>query len=326
MSTYDKEKDDNYKTIWCRSYYGMELNKQGYKICEIYPCKFGETCRGAHYYDEIIEKSSIKKWKQCDKSHIDILDLMEKVIEILEKNKEMVQNTKFRAKILTINKMRIDELFIFWNEIFYYHHRIAKELPAKKAWTNPKSKPMPIEGFNYKDDVPNFYIENDDLWAIERMMHLCEKYKSLDKLTRISVKNICVGDINCKEGVHDVNDIICIDNLINGTCSCVSLEIHTSTKQKILDEIEHINSQLNPNQGCDDDGFIVNITKKKKDELNSQLTLKKQQLKELIRMVHLTEKGFIPLSVRVESKRQNNPKPVEELQVKKTLKIVKPKF
>jgi hypothetical protein len=320
MTSY---KDDNYKSIWCRSYYGMELNKQGYKITEIYPCKFGDTCRGAHTTNEIIEKSQIKKWKQCDKSHINILDLMEKVIDILEKNKEMVQNSKYRIKIANINKLRIDELFMLWCEIFYYHHRIAKELPTKKAWTNPKSKPMPIEGYNYKDDVPSFYIENDDLWSIERMMHLCEKYESLDKSTKMSVKNICIGDINCKEGVHDENDLICIDNLINGSCSCVSLEDYNSAKKKIQDEINNINNQLNPEEV---DGFIINITKRKKEELSSLLTLKKKELSEFKRHVHLTEKGLIPLNIRIESKNQNNPKPVEEMQVKKTVRIVKPKF
>ncbi len=315
--------DESYKTIWCRSYYGMELNKQGYKISDIYPCRFGETCRGAHSCNEIIEKHCIKKWKTCDKSHIDILDLMEKVLDILEKNKELVQNTKYRCKLLTINKMRIDELFTFWCEIFYYHHRIAKELPSIKAWTNHKSKPQPIEGYNFKDDVPSFYIENDDLWSIERMMHMCEKFKSLDKSTKISVKNICIGDINCKEGAHNMNDLICIDNLINGTCSCISIDNFNSNKIKIMKEINQIKNQLNTNE---EDGFVVNITKKKKEELNSLLLIKNKELNSLTRMVHLTENGLIPLSIRIEHKKQNNPKPVEEIQVKKTAKVVKPKF
>jgi len=320
MTTFN---DESNKTIWCRSYYGMELNKQGYKISDIYPCKFGETCRGAHTSDEVIEKQCIKKWKKCDKSHIDILDLMEKVITILEKNKELVQNTKYRCKLLTINKMRIDELFIFWYDIFYYHHRIAKELPSKKAWTNHKSKPQPIEGYNFKDDVPSFYIENDDLWSIERMLHLCDKFKSLDKSTKMSVKNICIGDINCKEGAHNVNDLICIDNLMNGSCSCVSIDNYNSSKMKIMKEIELINNQLNPEE---EDGFIINITKKKKDELNSLLLVKNKELNSLTRMVHLTDNGFIPLSVRILNKIQNNPTKPEEIQVKKTTKVVKPKF
>ncbi len=323
MSTYDKE--DNYKTIWCRSYYGMELNKLGYKVSDIYPCKFSEKCNGAHSKDEIIEKSHIKKWKLSDKSHINILDLMEKVIEILEKNKEMVQNVKYRTKLLNINKMRIDELFALWYEIFYYYHRISKELPTKKAWNNPKSKPFPIEGYNYKDDVPDFYIENDDLWAIERMMHLCDKYKSLDKSTRVSVKTICIGDINCKEGAHDINDLICMDDLINGSCSCESADVFNSQKTKLMDEIDNIDNQLHPKNTADD-GFITNMTKRKKDELGQLLITKKTQLSNLKRMFHLTDKNFIPLSVRIENKKITNPVQVEEIQVKKTMKVMKPKF
>lgn len=325
MSSYDN--DDNIKCIWCRSYYGMELNKQGYKIAEIYPCKFGEKCKGAHSYGEIVEKHSIRKWKQSDKSSINILELKEKVIAILEKNKEMIQNTKYRAKIINLNTLRIDELFAFWYELFYYHHRISKELPTKKAWTNTKSKPAPIEGFNYKDDVPNFYIENDDLWAIERMMHLCPKFIELDKSVRVSVKNICVGDINCKEGSHDINDLICIDNLITGNCKCETLDIFNTRKQKLIDEINSLN--INNPGDCDDDGFIM-ITKKKKEEhdINIQriINIKKKELNTFKRMVHLTEKGFIPLNVLIETKKQNNPKPSEEPQVKKTNKIIKPKF
>jgi hypothetical protein len=302
----------------------MELNKQGYKVSEIYPCKFGEKCKGAHSYNEIVEKHSIKKWKQSDKSHINILELKDKVVEILEKNKEMVQNTKYRAKIINLHTLRIDELFAFWYELFYYHHRISKELPTKKAWTNTKSKPAPIEGFNYKDDVPNFYIENDDLWSIERMMHLCPKFISLDKTVRVSVKNICVGDINCKEGVHNINDLICMDNFITGNCNCISLDIFETNKKAIIDKIILIESQLNPSN--DEDGFTINISKKKKDELNSFLLIKKKEFNEMKRMVHFTEKGFIPLNVLIETKKQTNPKISEEPQVKKTNKIVKPKF
>jgi hypothetical protein len=325
MSSYYD--DNNIKCIWCRSYYGMELNKQGYKILEIYPCKFNEKCKGAHSYDEIVEKHSIKKWKLSDKSHINILELKDRVIEILEKNKEMIQNIKYRTKIMNLHTLRIDELFAFWYELFYYHHRISKELPTKKAWTNTKSKPAPIEGFNYKDDVPNFYIENDDLWAIERMMHLCPKFMSLDKTIRVSVKNICVGDINCKEGAHDINDLICIDNLITGNCNCEKLDIFNNRKQKLMDEINNINSHLNSET---DEGFIINMTKKKKEEfiitIKRIINIKKQEHDNIKRMVHLTEKGFIPLNVLSETKKINNPKPSDEPQVKKTNKIIRPKF
>ncbi len=322
MASHDN--DDNIKSIWCRSYYGMDLNKKGYKITEIYPCKFGEKCHGAHTADEIIEKAKIKKWKKADKSNINVLEFMESVIDILEKNREMIQNTKYRSKIPNIHKMRIDELLMFWYEVFYYHHNISKKLPTKKAWTDTKSKPLPIEGFHYKDDVPNFYIDNEDIWDLERMLHMCPKYIALDKEVRMSVKNICVGDINCKEGVHDINDLICIDNLITGSCSCISSEEFENNKTKITEEINKINSLLVPVE--DNDGFTVAITQKKKSELNELLVIKKKELNNYKRMVHMTEKGMVPLNVQIEIKKQTNPKPSEEIVVKKANKIIKPKF
>jgi hypothetical protein len=92
----------------------------------------------------------------------------------------------------------------------------------------------------------------------------------------------------------------------------------------IIDEINIINGQINP--GNDEDGFIINISKKRKDELNSLLLIKKKELNEIKRMVHFTEKGLIPLNVQIEIKKEANPKPTGEVQVKKTNKIVKPKF
>ena len=323
MASYDND-ENNVKNIWCRSYYGMELNKKGYKVTDIYPCKFGIKCHGAHTPDEIVEKYKITNWKKADKSNINILELMKRVINIIENNREMVQNPKYRLKILNIHKMRIDELFIFWYEIFYYHHNITKKLPTKKSWTDSKSKPMPVEGYNYKDDVPSFYIDNEEIWAIERMMHLCPKFLALDKSVRVSVKEICIGDINCKEGAHDMNDLICIDNLISGSCSCISLQDHEDIKTKIMDDINKINTILNPS--IDEDGFTASIAKKRKDELTELLTIKKKEFLNYKRMVHLTEKGMIPLNVQIEIKKATNPKPSEEVQVKKANKIVKPKF
>ena len=68
------------------------------------------------------------------------------------------------------------------------------------------------------------------------------------------------------------------------------------------------------------------MTKKRKDELTELLAIKKKELINCKRMVHLTEKGLVPLNVQIEIKKQTNPKPSEEVQVKKANKIVKPKF
>ena len=68
------------------------------------------------------------------------------------------------------------------------------------------------------------------------------------------------------------------------------------------------------------------MTKKRKDELTELLSIKKKELINLKRMVHMTEKGMVPLNVQIEIKKQTNPKPSEEIVVKKANKIVKPKF
>ena len=81
-----------------------------------------------------------------------------------------------------------------------------------------------------------------------------------------------------------------------------------------------------PYTTIDEDGFTATITKKRKDELTEMLTIKKKELLNCKRMVHLTEKGMIPLNIQIEIKKAANPKPSEEVQVKKANKIVKPKF
>jgi hypothetical protein len=115
-----------------------------------------------------------------------------------------------------------------------------------------------------------------------------------------------------------------MDNFITGTCNCISASEYEQNKSKIIHEIDIINNQLNPSN--DDDGFTINISKKKKDELSSILIIKKKELNEIKRMVHLTEKGFIPLNVQIEIKKESTPKLSTEVQVRKTNKIVKPKF
>ena len=91
-----------------------------------------------------------------------------------------------------------------------------------------------------------------------------------------------------------------------------------------MDEINKINTILNPS--IDEDGFTASIAKKRKDELIELLTIKKKEFLNYKRMVHLTEKGMIPLNAQIEIKKAANPKPTEEVQVKKANKIVKPKF
>jgi hypothetical protein len=98
-----------------------------------------------------------------------------------------------------------------------------------------------------------------------------------------------------------VNDLICIDDLITGSCSCIKLQEHEEKTTKIMDEINKINTILNPS--IDEDGFTASIAKKRKDELTEMLIIKKKEFLNCKRMVHVTEKGMIPLNVQIEIKK-----------------------
>jgi hypothetical protein len=322
VKTYDNNFE---KHIWCRTYCGMSLNIQGYKIDQIFPCKYGSTCRGAHTKDEIVIKDEIKHWRKCDKSHLNLLSIYDNIIQAIESSKDMVISQKYRAQILNINKMRFDELLMFWFDITCYHRRISKELPTKKSWQNPKSKPQPMEGYNFKDDVPTFYLENEeDVWSLERTIHMCEKHLGVLTNPRTSVKNICIGDVNCKEGIHNREELVCIDNMLNGNCSCELKETFNEKKIKLTTEIKEIEKKLNPS--TDEDGFSVFITKKVKDELIQKLKEKKIESTNLFRLVHLTEFGLIPLSERQKEREKTQPVAVENIQVVETKKVMKKKY
>ena len=143
---------------------------------------------------------------------------------------------------------------------------------------------------------------------------MCEKHIKLDKTKEISVKDICCGDINCKEGVHNKSDLICIDDMMTGKCSCISREIYTEQKTSLEQELK----LLTITNETDKDGFITKSTKKKDPARIIELT---SQLNNMKRMIHLTEEGTIPMSVHIE---QNERKPVisEEKQAKRVVKKI----
>ena len=104
----------------------------------------------------------------------------------------------------------------------------------------------PCEGYSNPKDVPKFYLENeDDVWSLERVIHYCQDYKLMveSKGSPFSVRDICVGHKNCKHGVHDLKDLVCVDDLIKGTCSC-GPNIYDETRDRILGEIEVLKKKL----------------------------------------------------------------------------------
>jgi len=316
-----KSKDDKYKhqikNTWCIPYLARHLNELNFNITGHFECRYGSTCRQAHTKSEIVEMDHIKAWRNRDKSTVDLFAIKKNIIQIIVTSKDSVNETKFRSKIINIESMRFDELLNFWFDITCFHRRLAKELPSKDHWTN-RNKPNPVGGFFFKHEVPKFYLDNEeDVWSLQRTLRICEKHINLSPDKAISLKDICCGDINCKEGVHTPSELVCIDNLLIGKCDCLSEDEIEEEKSKLMEEGEEIQEQIKS----------INVTKKT-ERYNSLINKYNQivtKFNMLCRKKHLTEQGLVPLMVRID-REKSSPIPVldvDNVEVKKVTRIVK---
>ena len=223
--------DDYYKepkTILCMSAYGELLNAQGYQIIGCSKCKFGKTCTKAHKLDELHELEYYRKWYLRDKSSIDLYKMRSNIIDVIKSGHDLVKKIEYRQKILTIEQLNFVEVLKFWYDITCFHRKIIKEFNQKRHTSTF------IEGYNDKRHVPGFYLENeDDIWPLERTLHMCEQYLCLSKDQVIHIRDVCCGNNNCKFGVHDKKYLVCIDDMITGKCSCDSAKIFAEKKEKI---------------------------------------------------------------------------------------------
>ncbi len=311
------------KEVWCIPTFAKLLNKRGYKITNVGYCRFGDNCRGAHNEKEITERSDITKWKKRDKSNIDLLAIQDCIIETIKSSLEYVINPKYRSQIQQIDSLPFNQLLHFWYEITCYHRRIFKadKMVYKRHWTDKQSKPPAIEGYHYKDDVPQFKLPDtieDDVWCLERTLHLCEKNENVWPNEEISIKEICCGDINCKEGVHSRADLVCVDNMLYGECKCPTMEENELQKKEYIRQGDIINKQNTPD-----------LPIQKRNELILQynaIAKKYKKIEVYVKLIHMTEMGLIPLSIRKAEREKTAPKVVDagDIEVKTVKKIVKP--
>jgi hypothetical protein len=300
------------KTSYCRVIYGKHLNSCGYKITHIH-----HDCRGCHAPSEFKTCPHITKWEKKNKSCINLLEIRDSIRRALIEESGKVKNPKYKSGIIYASSLPFNDLLHFWFDITCYHRKIAKTLKTQK----------PCEGYSLPKDVPKFYLPNeDDVWGLERVIHYCQNFKHMidQKGNSFHVRDICVGHKNCKHGVHDLKDLVCVDNLIKGTCSC-GPNIYEESRDRILSEIEVLKKKMAG--GVDEDGFEITITKTMKAKFISQITALQKELGGLKpRKIHYTEQGIIPLSKRIEDAEASKPKEIDVEEIKtKTVRRIKKK-
>lgn len=314
-------------TRWCTSHLGMLLNAQGYAITGFNHCKFGVNCYNAHKMEDIEKKPLIVTWERInDFSKFNLGAIMDNILDIMDKSKQLVNDQKYRSGIAIAHSLNFTELLKFWFDIACHHRRIAHQLPSKRKW-HDKSLPLPIDMYHYQEDVPQFYLENEDnIWALERVLHMCPSYEKLTKTRRSNMNEICCNAFNCKNGVHDIKDLVCVSNLLTGECTCMSDVDIDVTATQITEDIKKLETMLCTS--TDADGFQIRLSRKLRDEINAEIRDKKHELMTIPpRMRHLTEHGLIPLKVHLDKKAEIAKKVEEAIEkVEATKKITKKRY
>ena len=325
------------KTSMCHFEYARILG-----ITNSTPCRYGKDCIGAHSIDEIKIKSHIIEWIKCDKTEINLGSIKQAVINSLMKGKTMISNIPYCTQIQKVHTLPFDKLLTLWFDIACHYRKLAKTLSSKRDWHDIKSLPQPIEGFHFSNEVPTFQLQDDmkpprwtedNVWALERTLHICPVSLHM-KTERLTFNNFCCGADNCKKGVHNIEHLVCMDDLLTGKCLCIphSVIIIERTKiEKLIKENKEQILKLNHIlcAGVDEDGFQNNINKKTRDNIMTKIRTynitNSAYLKQLndinnSRMTHLTEQGMVPLQTRIDEINASKPEIIDIVPVKKLTK------
>lgn len=281
------------KNCWCLGALGAAYNQKGMNIQNIKTCRYGaEYCYNAHSQSEITEDPYISAWASRNKSDINLGAFDKELRSVIGAEKDSIKNPKYISASREMDTLRLDKLLFLWWDITCAHRKIAKDLRRTGY----------VEGYSNYKAVPQFFLSKaveDHIWALVRTLRICEKHLHLveNPMEPIDIKDICVGDINCKLGVHKNCLLACVDDMLFGTCDCKSLEEIEKEKQLIADQITSLRAELKKS-GC-----------KMLATLNKMHMLHKKS-ESLCRKVHYTEQGMVPLSVHKEKEKKTGPKTI----------------
>ena len=154
-------------------------------------CKFGEDCRGAHSEENIILYPGNKLFNELDKSIYNFLLLFGEIKKTIISEKYKIKLERHVNTIDNIDKLNNIELLQLWRELACYYRKISK---TDKA-------------------IPQFDLKEyeDVAWAFERKTKLCKTFLEENNKGNINKDKICCGSYNCKEGVHNINELIYYD-------------------------------------------------------------------------------------------------------------------
>ena len=303
----------NTKNLWCRDKLVQNMIKnlgrvpfvqgQGFSIRE---CTNGASCKGAHSSNEIILFPKYRIWNRVDKSTFNFPDLYFQIINVINTDKFKIkisdESKHFKIRIEKMNEYNFIEIVQLWRELATYFRKISKTLPRKKDWKSSMNPHPNLQGYIFSDDVPYFGLDDkieEHVWCLERMTKRCnivdKNINSINNRELIKIWDICVGDKNCKEGYHFINDALCIDDFLTGKCSCVSRELHENELTDLKNKYDNYELQINDES-----------TKPKRVEQLKVLAIEvKNKYNNMLRKIHYTEQGMKPFNEQLQKYKED---------------------
>ena len=291
MATLKNDIHDNRKNLYCRDAKANEIIRilginpfNTGKGCNIRECPYGTDCKGAHRKEEIQIYPHISKWNNLDKSKFDFIKIYKNLLETITKDKTKIKGINdFKNKLENINELNFIELIQLWHDLSCCYRKLAKKIPKK--FNNP-IETVHTSGYTYSEEVPKFYLDEeneDNCWSMVRTIQICNVHKTFKenymKKQKVTIWDICLGDKNCKEGVHNTNELLCIDDFLNGKCSCVTKEAHDN-------KIKSLNEKINSYQTNKPSNYQIKINNLLNEIADNQ------------RKIHYTDENMIPFNIQ----------------------------
>lgn len=301
--------DDSSQNLWCRDVMWQHIvESSGRPVETIFIQKDGCTlrccnkapseCRGAHNLSDLKILPSIQKYNNLDKSKFDWVKLYLNVLKTMEKDVPQLKKEEHKS-IKNLNSMNFIELIQLWRELACYYNKVARELPFKKDSIG--SEKVQECGFAYRDDVPLFRIRDgleDNAWSFVRLTRLCALNTKFEESIKsgnlITIWDLCLATgLNCKAGVHKKSEMLCDDDFLTGSCTCLSNEQLELMEIELSQKLIELSNNL-----------VSMIENKQKDvkKIYHEITSLKYQIKDIqsSRKIHYTELGMKPFNQQYE--------------------------
>ena len=253
VNTNIDNKQEQEKDRWCKLAYANLVNNwlisnniNPKKILGKVPqCRFKCNCYYAHKREEITLLKYLKEFNDFNKAELDIYKHYSIMKSLIIKNK---------SKLSTIQKKIINEsdLNDFITVLRIWRNFNCEFSKQSKSW-----KPRSSSKFKFRHEIPSFEYENCDMmWAIYKYTKKCEQFiemkSKISTKSKIVIDELCRRDKNCKNGCHEIDEMICIDDMIKGQCNC-----KYKTKDIIKEKIKNLKKDSEESKNLVEDMYKV---------------------------------------------------------------------